>query len=104
MPVEEHDFSINLPVGICSTCLARLSDRSGGMPARIYRLTEGRTLWAVYCPERQSGAWTILGGNDPTWTIRTPIDVAQFHDYAARLPLTIAGAEAALHGADVPKD
>jgi hypothetical protein len=95
---DTKDFGVNLPVGICSTCLARLSDQDAGMPARVYTLADGRKLWAVYCAEHQSGAWAVVGVGEVQWLIRTPIDVVMFWDYAATLPATIVMVQAGFRG------
>jgi hypothetical protein len=50
-----HDFGTTLPLGICSTCLARMVDPKVGMPARTLALPDGRTIFAVYC-EHNVGA------------------------------------------------
>lgn len=104
MTKETHDFGVALPAGICSACLARLSDPAAGMPARIYPLADGRKLWSLYCSEHQAGAWVILGGGEVSWTIRTPIEIAQFHDYVATLPGCIAATSAALAGEPLDGD
>ena len=51
-----HDFGTTLPLGICSTCLARMVDPKVGMPARTLALPDGRTIFAVYCEHNVAGA------------------------------------------------
>ena len=52
-----HDFGTTLPLGICSTCLARIVDPKVGMPARTLALPDGRTVFAVYCEHNVAAAW-----------------------------------------------
>ncbi len=49
-----HDFGTTLPLGICSTCLARMVDPKVAMPARTLALPDGRTIFA--------GAWRGRAG------------------------------------------
>ena len=57
-----HDFGTTLPLGICSTCLARMVDPKVGMPARTLALPDGRTVFAVYCEHNVAGAWRGRAG------------------------------------------
>ena len=57
-----HDFGTTLPLGICSTCLARMVDPKVGMPARTLALPDGRTIFAVYCEPNVAGAWRGRAG------------------------------------------
>jgi hypothetical protein len=42
-----HEFGTTLPLGICSTCLARMVDPKVGMPARTLALTAGRSSRSI---------------------------------------------------------
>ena len=55
-----HDFGTTLPLGICSTCLARTVDPKVAMPARTLALPDGRTIFAVSRPV--AGAWRGRAG------------------------------------------
>jgi hypothetical protein len=57
-----HDFGTTLPLGICSTCLARMVDPKVGMPARTLALPDGWMIFAVYCEHNVAGAWRGRAG------------------------------------------
>lgn len=56
-----HDFATTLPLGICSTCLARMVDPKVGMPARTLALPDGRTI-LVYCEHNVAGPGAVGRG------------------------------------------
>ena len=75
-----------IPAGPCVNCLERIKD-GRGLPVTSIALADGRHLVAIYCSEREAGAWTAVKpeADVDEWAMRAPIEVAAWHAYVEEM-------------------